>query len=186
VAINSIKPTILIGVSTVGKTFTRAVVEAMSQLNKRPIVFALSNPTEKAECTADEAYRWSRGNAIYAAGVQFAPVQYEGRTFLPGQANNFYIFPAVGLAIYVTNAKRVTDEMFIEAAKATADQVSDQQREMGLMFPPQSDVLETEIRTAERIAKIIFDRNLARVERPRDINEWLRAQLYRPEYASQA
>jgi len=186
VAINSIKPTILIGVSTVGKTFTRAVVEAMSQLNKRPIVFALSNPTEKAECSADEAYRWSRGKAIYAAGVQFAPVQYEGRTFLPGQANNFYIFPAVGLAIYVTNAKRVTDEMFIEAAKATAEQVSDQQREMGLMFPPQSDVLETEIRTAERVVKIIFDRNLARVERPRDINGWLRAQLYKPEYASQA
>ena len=186
VAIKSMKPTILIGVSTVGKTFTRAVVEAMSQLNKRPIVFALSNPTEKAECSADEAYRWSRGKAIYAAGVQFAPVQYEGRTFLPGQANNFYIFPAVGLAIYVTNAKRVTDEMFIEAAKSTAEQVSDQQREMGLMFPPQSNVLETEIRTAERVAKIIFDRNLARVERPRDINGWLRAQLYRPEYASQA
>ena len=76
--------------------------------------------------------------------------------------------------------------MFIEAAKATAEQVSDQQREMGLMFPPQSDVLETEIRTAERVVKIIFDRNLARVERPRDINGWLRAQLYKPEYASQA
>jgi len=185
-AINSIKPTILIGVSTVGKTFTQAVVEAMSRLNERPIIFALSNPTEKAECSPDEAYKWSRGKAIYAAGVQFAPVQYEGKTFLPGQANNFYIFPAVGLAIYVTNAKRVTDEMFIEAAKATADQVSDQQREMGLMFPPQSDVLESEIRTAERVAKVIFDRNLARVERPRDINGWLRAQLYRPEYASQA
>jgi malate dehydrogenase (oxaloacetate-decarboxylating)(NADP+) len=185
-AINSIKPTILIGVSTVGRTFTRAVVEAMSRLNERPIIFALSNPTEKAECSPDEAYKWSRGKAIYAAGVQFAPVQYEGRTFLPGQANNFYIFPAVGLAIYVTNAKRVTDEMFIEAAKATADEVSDQQREMGLMFPPQSGVLESEIRTAERVAKIIFDRNLARVERPQDINGWLRAQLYRPEYASQA
>jgi len=185
-AINSIKPTILVGVSTVGKTFTRAVVEAMSQLNKRPIVFALSNPTEKAECTADEAYRWSSGSAIYAAGVQFAPVQYEGRTFLPGQANNFYIFPAIGLAIYATNAKRVTDEMFIEAAKATADQVTDQQREMGLMFPPQSDVLETEIRTAELVAMMIFDRNLARVERPQDIKGWIREQLYRPEYAPQA
>ena len=93
VAINSIKPTILIGVSTVGKTFTRAVVEAMSQLNERPIVFALSNPTEKAECTADEAYRWSRGNAIYAAGVQFAPVQYEGRTFCRDRRTTFTFSP---------------------------------------------------------------------------------------------
>jgi malate dehydrogenase (oxaloacetate-decarboxylating)(NADP+) len=182
-AINSIKPTILIGVSTVGKAFTRAVIEAMSKLNERPIVFALSNPTEKAECSAEEAYKWSQGKAIYAAGVQFPPVQYDGKTFLPGQANNFYVFPAVGLAIFATNTNRVTDEMFIEAAKATADQVTDQQREMGMMFPPQSNVLETEIRTAERVAKIIFDRDLARVERPTDINTWLRERLYKPEYA---
>lgn len=182
-AINSIKPTILIGVSTVGKSFTQPVVEAMSKLNERSIIFALSNPTEKAECSPEEAYRWSRGKAIYAAGVQFPPVQYDGRTFLPGQANNFYVFPAVGLAIYATGAKRVTDEMFIEAARATADQVSDQQREMGLLFPPQSNILETEIRTAERVAKIIFDRDLARAQRPADINHWLRSQLYKPEYA---
>jgi malate dehydrogenase (oxaloacetate-decarboxylating)(NADP+) len=185
-AINSIKPTALVGVSTVGKTFTKAVVEAMSQLNERPIIFALSNPTEKAECTAEEAYTWSRGKAIYAAGVQFPPVQYDGKTFLPGQANNFYVFPAVGLAIHATNPRRVTDEMFIEAARSTADAVSDDQREMGLLFPPQSNVLETEVRTAERVAKIIFDRGLARVERPADIDAWLRAQLYKPEYAGQA
>ncbi len=181
-AINSIKPTVLIGVSTVGRTFTQPVVEAMSKLNQRPIIFALSNPTERAECTAEQAYTWSRGKAIYAAGVQFPPVQYEGKTFLPGQANNFYVFPAVGLAIYATNAKRVTDEMFIEAAKATADQVTDQQREQGMVFPPQSNILETEIRTAERVAAVVFERNLARVERPKDINSWLRAMLYKPEY----
>ena len=184
-AINSIKPTILVGVSTIGRTFTQAVVEAMSRLNKRPIIFALSNPTEKAECTPEEAYTWSRGTAIYAAGVQFPPVQYDGQTFLPGQANNFYVFPAVGLAIYATKAKRVTDEMFIEAARAVAEQVSDKQREMGLLFPPQSNVLEAEVRTAERVAKLIFDRNFARVDRPADINAWLRSQLYKPEYNSQ-
>jgi malate dehydrogenase (oxaloacetate-decarboxylating)(NADP+) len=184
-AINSIKPTILIGVSTVGKTFTQTVVETMSKLNQRPIIFALSNPTEKAECSAEEAYTWSKGKAIYAAGVQFPPVQYNGKTFLPGQANNFYVFPAVGLAIYATKTKRVTDEMFIEAAKAVADQVSDQQREMGLLFPPQSNVLEAEIQTAERVAKIIFDRSFARVQRPKDINAWLRKQLYKPDYGWQ-
>jgi len=185
-AIRSIEPTILIGVSTVGKTFTKAVIEAMSKRNDRPIIFALSNPTEKAECSAEEAYTWSGGKAIYAAGVQFPPVQYNGKTFLPGQANNFYVFPAVGLAIYATNAKRVTDEMFIEAAKAVADQVTDHQREMGLLFPPQSNVLEAEIRTAERVVKIIFDRDLARVGKPTDVNAWLRKQLYKPEYAAQS
>jgi malate dehydrogenase (oxaloacetate-decarboxylating)(NADP+) len=183
-AINSIEPTILIGVSTAGKAFTRAVVEAMCKLNERPIIFALSNPTDHAECTAEEAYTWSRGKAIYAAGVQFPPVHYNGKTFLPGQANNFYVFPAIGLAIYATNAKRVTDEMFLEAAKATADQVTDQQREQGLLFPPQSNILETEIRTAERVAAIVFERNLARVERPKNINSWLRALVYKPEYAA--
>jgi malate dehydrogenase (oxaloacetate-decarboxylating)(NADP+) len=180
--INSVKPTILIGVSTVGKSFTRPVVEAMSRLNERPIIFALSNPTEKAECTPEEAYTWSHGKAIYAAGVQFAPVHYNGKTLLPGQANNFYIYPAIGLAVYATNPKRVTDEMFIEAAKATADEVTDQEREQGLMFPVQSNILEAEVRTAQRIVALIFQRNLARVNRPNDINSWLRAMLYKPEY----
>src|SRR5262249_12324303 len=122
-AIESIKPTTIIGVSTVGGTFTQKVVEAMSRINERPVILALSNPTEKAECTPEQPYPWSKGKAIYAAGVQSPPVRYNGQTFLPGQANNFYIFPAVGMAIFATQAKRVTDEMFIEAGQAVADQV---------------------------------------------------------------
>ncbi len=121
-AIESIKPTTIIGVSTVGGTFTQKVIEAMSRINERPVVLALSNPTEHAECTAEQAYTWSKGKAIYAAGVQFPPVHFNGQTFLPGQANNFYIFPAVGMAIFATQASRVTDEMFIEAARAVAEQ----------------------------------------------------------------
>jgi malate dehydrogenase (oxaloacetate-decarboxylating)(NADP+) len=116
-AIESIKPTTIIGVSTIGGALTQKVVEGMSRINGRPVILALSNPTEHAECTAEQAYTWSKGKAIYAAGVQFAPVHYNGQTFLPGQANNFYIFPAVGMAIFATQAKRVSDEMFIEAAK---------------------------------------------------------------------
>ena len=183
-AIESIRPSILIGVSTVGKAFTKAVIETMSRINERPIIFALSNPTERAECTPEEAYKWSLGKAIYAAGVQFPPVHYDGDTFLPGQANNFYIYPAIGLAVYATHAKRVTDEMFIEAARATADQVNDKQLKMGLPFPPQSNILETEVQTAEQVAALVFERNLARINPPpnRDINEWLRSMLYKPEY----
>lgn len=146
------------------------------------MIFALSNPTELAECTPEEAYRWSRGKAIYAAGVQFPPVHLNGEVFLPGQANNFYIYPAVGLAVYATRAKRFTDEMFIEAAKATAEQVTDDQLAKGMLFPPQSKILETEVRTAERIATLIFDRNQAGVDRPGDIGTWLRDMLYQPEY----
>jgi len=181
-AINSIKPNILIGVSTVGKAFNQAVVKAMSEINHRPIIFALSNPTEHAECKAEEAYRWSDGRAIYAAGVQFPPVHYNGDIFLPGQANNFYIYPAIGFAAYATRTKRVTDEMFIAAAKATADQVTDEQLKKGLLFPAQSNILETEVRTAVQIATLVFKRNLARVDQPKDINAWLQKMLYKPQY----
>jgi malate dehydrogenase (oxaloacetate-decarboxylating)(NADP+) len=183
-AIESIKPTAIIGVSTVGKTFTRQVVEAMSRLNDRPIIFALSNPTEHAECTPEEAYTWSKGKALYAAGVQFPPVSYGGQTFLPGQANNFYIFPAVGMAIYATQAKRVTDEMFIESARALADQVTPGQLAQGLLYPPQSDILETEIKVAARVAKVVFDSDHARVARPADCEEFIRSHVYKPEYRS--
>jgi malate dehydrogenase (oxaloacetate-decarboxylating)(NADP+) len=182
--IESIKPTAIIGVSTVGNTFTREVIEAMSRINDRPIIFALSNPTEHAECTPQAAYEWSRGKALYAAGVQFPPVSYGGQTFLPGQANNFYIFPAVGMAIYATQPKRVSDEMFIEAAHALADQVTPAELEQGLLFPPQSNILETEIKVAARVAKVVFDSNLASVPRPADCEAFIRSHVYKPQYPS--
>ena len=185
-AIESIKPTAILGVSTVGKTFTRDVVEAMSRQNKRPIIFALSNPTDHAECSAEEAYHWSNGAALFAAGVQFAPVSLKGTTLAPGQANNFYIFPAVGMAIYATQTKRVTDEMFIEAAHALADQMTPEQLEQGTLFPPQSNILETEIKVAARVAKVVFDSNLARVPRPTDYEAFVRGHVYKPEYAKLA
>jgi malate dehydrogenase (oxaloacetate-decarboxylating)(NADP+) len=181
-AIKSIKPTTIIGVSTVGGAFTKQVVQAMSEINARPVILALSNPTEHAECTAAQAYSWSKGKAIYAAGVQFPPVRLDGQTFLPGQANNFYIFPAVGMAIYATEAKRVTDDMFIEAAKAVADQVPDLLLKQGLLYPLQSNILETEIKTAARVAKLVFDSGLARVDRPPDIEAFIRSHVYKPDY----
>ena len=181
-AIKSIKPTTIIGVSTVGGAFTKQVVEAMSEINERPVILALSNPTEHAECTPEQAYSWSKGKAIYAAGVQFPPVCLDGQTFLPGQANNFYIFPAVGMAIYATEAKRVTDDMFIEAAHAVADQVPDTLLKQGLLYPLQSNILETEIKTAARVAKLVFDSNLARVDRPAHMEAFIRGHVYMPAY----
>jgi malate dehydrogenase (oxaloacetate-decarboxylating)(NADP+) len=181
-AIESIKPTTIIGVSTIGGAFTKEVVEAMTRINGRPIILALSNPTEHAECTAEQAYTWSGGKAIYAAGVPFPPVHLNGQTFLPGQANNFYIFPAVGMAIYATQAKRVSDEMFIEAAKAVADQVAPELLKQGLLYPLQANILETEIKTAARVAKLVFDSGLATVERPADMEAFIRQHVYTPSY----
>jgi len=181
-AIESIKPTTIIGVSTIGGAFTQQVIESMSRINKRPVILALSNPTEHAECTPEQAYTWSNGQAIYAAGVQFPPVHYEGQTFLPGQANNFYIFPAVGMAIFATQAKRVTDEMFIEAGQAVADQVPTDLLNQGLLYPLQANILESEIQTAARVAKLVFDSGLARVPRPTDLVEFIREHVYKPEY----
>jgi malate dehydrogenase (oxaloacetate-decarboxylating)(NADP+) len=185
-AIESIKPTTIIGVSTVGGTFTQNVVESMSRINERPVILALSNPTDHAECTAEQAYTWSSGKAIYAAGVQFPPVHLGGRTFLPGQANNFYVFPAIGMAVFATQAARVTDEMFIEGARAVADQVPSELLNQGLLFPLQSNILETEIQTAARIAKLVFDSGLARVDRPADMVAFIRRHVYKPAYASAA
>jgi malate dehydrogenase (oxaloacetate-decarboxylating)(NADP+) len=185
-AIESIKPTTIIGVSTIGGAFTQKVVESMSKINDRPVILALSNPTEHAECTPQQAYTWSKGKAIYAAGVQFAPVHLNGQTFLPGQANNFYIFPAVGMAIFATQAKRVTDEMFIEAGQAVADQVPPELLRQGLLYPLQSNILEIEIQTAARVAKLVFDAGLARVERPADMVAFIRKHVYKPEYANEA
>ena len=185
-AIESIKPTTIIGVSTIGGAFTQKVVETMSRINDRPVILALSNPTEHAECTPEQAYNWSKGKAIYAAGVQFAPVHLNGQTFLPGQANNFYIFPAVGMAIFATQATRVTDEMFIEAGQAVADQVPSELLKQGLLYPLQSDILEIEIQTAARVAKLVFDAGLARVERPADMVEFIRKHVYKPEYTLEA
>jgi malate dehydrogenase (oxaloacetate-decarboxylating)(NADP+) len=185
-AIESIKPTTIIGVSTIGGAFKQRVIEAISRINERPIVLALSNPTEKAECTPEQAYTWSKGKAIYAAGVQFPPVHLNGQTFLPGQANNFYIFPAVGMAIFATQASRVTDEMFIEAAYGVAHQVQPALLKQGLLYPLQSRVLETEIQTAARVAKLVFDSGLARVSRPADMVAFIRGHVYKPEYASLA
>ena len=185
-AIESIKPTTIIGVSTIGGAFNQKVIEAMSRINERPIVLALSNPTEKAECTPEQAYTWSKGKAIYAAGVQFPPVHLNGQTFLPGQANNFYIFPAVGMAIFATQAARVTDEMFIEAAYGVADQVQPELLKQGLLYPLQSNILETEIQTAARVTKLVFDSGLARVPRPADMVAFIRGHVYKPEYASLA
>jgi malate dehydrogenase (oxaloacetate-decarboxylating)(NADP+) len=183
-AIEAIQPTGIIGVSTVPKLFNQAVVEAMARINKRPIIFPYSNPTSRSECTAEEAYKWSGGRAIFASGSPFPPVELGGQKFIPGQGNNVYIFPAMGMAVLATEAKRVTQGMFICAAKAVAEQVTDADLAFGLIYPPQSHILDASLHTAARIAEYVFDQGLASVPQPKDIEAHVRAAAYRPVYAS--
>jgi malate dehydrogenase (oxaloacetate-decarboxylating)(NADP+) len=183
-AIESIKPTAIVGVSTAAGAFNQPVIEAMARVNRHPIIFSLSNPTSRSECTAQEAYDWSEGRAVFASGSPFPPVQSGGRTLVPGQCNNMYVFPAIGLAVYATKATRVTDEMFIAAARAVAERVTMAELDVGLIYPPQSAIFKTELHVAERVAAVIFTRGLARVTEPKDLHAFIEAQVYRPEYRS--
>jgi malate dehydrogenase (oxaloacetate-decarboxylating)(NADP+) len=183
-AVEALRPTGIIGVCTVPKLFTREVIEAMAKINERPIIFPYSNPTSRSECTAEEAYRWSGGRAVFASGSPFPPVEIAGQRFVPGQGNNVYIFPAMGMAVFATEATRVTEHMFIVAAQAVAEQVTEENLAMGLIYPPQSRILEASLHVAERIAAYIFDHGLARVRRPDDVGALIRARVYRPVYAA--
>ena len=181
-AIESVKPTAIIGVSTVAKAFNQRVIEAMARINQRPIIFPYSNPTSHSECTAEEAYRWSEGRAVFASGSPFPPVRWRDRTFVPGQGNNVYIFPAIGMAIYATRAKLITDEMFVAAAHAVAERVTKAELDVGLIYPPQSEILKTELYAAQHVAEVIFMDGLARVPQPKDIGAFIQSQTYKPEY----
>ncbi|MEI9424138.1 NAD-dependent malic enzyme [Mesorhizobium sp. Cs1299R1N1] len=185
-AVKALRPTGIIGVSTTPNLFDQQVIEAMAEINERPIVFPYSNPTSRSECTAAEAYGWSQGRAVFASGSPFPPVEIDGRRFVPGQGNNVYIFPAIGLAVFATDATRVTEDMFIIAAKAVAEQVGEEHLATGLIYPPQSRILEASLHVAERIAAYIFDQGLAKVPRPNDIGALISACAYRPIYSDEA
>jgi malate dehydrogenase (oxaloacetate-decarboxylating)(NADP+) len=159
--VRKIKPTAIVGVSTTPGLFTKEVIELMAKINQHPLVFPLSNPTSQEECTAKEAYEYSNGTALFAAGVLFAPVSYKDKTFYPAQANNLWIYPAVGMAVCATEATRVTDEMFLVAAKTLAAQLTDQQIKSGMLFPPISEILNVAIKISAAVAQVIFDHGLA-------------------------
>ncbi len=181
-AVKALKPTGIIGVSAVPKLFNREVIETMAELNRRPIIFPYSNPTSRSECSAEEAYRWSDGRVIFASGSPFPPVDIGGRRFVPNQGNNVYIFPAMAIALFATEAKRVTDDMFLTAAQAIAEQVSEESLAAGLIYPPRERILNASLHVAERVATCIFDHGLARVTRPDDVGALIRARAYRPVY----
>jgi malate dehydrogenase (oxaloacetate-decarboxylating)(NADP+) len=182
-AVKALKPTAIIGASAAPGLFTREVIEEMSRLNERPIVFALSNPTSKAECTAEQAYEWSDGRALFASGSPFAPVTLpDGRHFVPRQGNNAYIFPGVGLALVVVGATRVTDAMFLTAARALAKCTTDADLAQGSLYPPLSGVRDVSARIAVEVAEVAYRDGIAELERPGDLAATIRAEMYDPRY----
>jgi malate dehydrogenase (oxaloacetate-decarboxylating)(NADP+) len=181
-AVKQLRPTAMIGISGRTGKFTEEVVRAMAEINDRPIIFALSNPTSKAECTAEQAYNWSDGRAIFASGSPFQPVQLENRTFVPGQGNNAYVFPGVGLGAVVSRAHRITDEMFLAAARTLADQVTDSDLELGRIFPPLSRIREVSALIAREVAAIAYRRGLTDREEPQDILADIHKQMFQPLY----
>ncbi len=178
-AVNGLRPTILIGVSGQSGAFTQPVLEAMANINERPVIFALSNPTSKAECTAEQAYRRTNGTAVFAGGSPFAPVEFDGRTFIPGQGNNTYIFPGVGLGVLATGADRITDDMFLAAARALADHVSESHLATGRIFPPLEEIRDVSAAVAAGVVNVARQQSAQAPTTP----EQMRALMYVPDYS---
>ena len=182
--IERLQATGVIGVSGAGGTFTQQVIETISRLNKRPIIFALSNPTQMSECTAEQAYRWSEGRAIFASGSPFPPVALNGRTYVPGQGNNSYIFPGVGLGVVASGARVITEEMFFEASRALAHEVTEADLNQGLIYPPLQRIRDVSLSLATAVAEVAYEKGLAETPRPSDLRGYIRSQMYDPIYKS--
>jgi malate dehydrogenase (oxaloacetate-decarboxylating)(NADP+) len=185
-AVEALGPTVIIGAAGAGPMFTREVIETMCKNNERPIVFALSNPTSKAECTALDAYTWSSGRAIFASGSPFDPVVLDGKRLVPGQGNNAYIFPGVGLGVIASGARLVTDEMFFAAAKTLAAEVSDADRAEGRIFPPLAQVRRVSLAIACAVAEVAYAGGLATKAAPADLRAHVASLMYEPVYPSYA
>jgi malate dehydrogenase (oxaloacetate-decarboxylating)(NADP+) len=183
-AIRTLKPTGIIGVAAVGGTFTREVLEEMGRINTRPIVFALSNPTSQSECTAEEAYRWTGGRALFACGSPFDPVTIDGKTFVPRQGNNSYIFPGIGLGAVASGTRRITDEVFMAAAYKLAHLVTESDLNQGSLYPALSRTREVSAHIGAAVAEEAYGRKLTDQKKPADIMAAVEAQMYEPVYSS--
>lgn len=181
-AIRVMRPTALIGACGQAQAFTRPVIEAMAGMNGRPVIFALSNPTSKAECTAQQAYEWTGGRAVFASGSPFDPVVVKGRRYDPGQGNNAYIFPGIGLGVTACEARHITDEMFTAAAKALAASVTEEDLDAGRVYPSLERIRDVSVAIAAAVSEIAFKQRLARRARPSDLPAFLRASMFEPNY----
>jgi malate dehydrogenase (oxaloacetate-decarboxylating)(NADP+) len=183
-AIETLRPTGIIGASAQHAAFTQEVIEVMARINERPIVFALSNPTSKSECTAEQVYQWTGGRGVFASGSPFGPVTINSKTFKPGQSNNAYIFPGVGFGVVVAAARLITNEMFYAAARALANQVKEEDLKVGRLYPQLSHIREVTAHIALAVAEVAWNQDLATVPRPENTLEFVKSKMYQPVYQS--
>jgi malate dehydrogenase (oxaloacetate-decarboxylating)(NADP+) len=181
-ALDSIKPNVLVGATGTPGTFTQAIVERLVSFHERPAIFALSNPTANAECTAEQAYTWSKGKAIFCSGSPFAPVDLNGQVFRPGQGNNAYIFPGIGLGAIACRLSSITDDMFLEAAKTLANMVTEQDLSHGTMYPRLTEIRKVSLAIAVAVAKKAFQKGLAQIPEPENISNFISEMIYQPGY----
>jgi len=181
-AIKSIKPQVLIGATGAPGTFTQEVVQLMAEINPRPVIFALSNPTSRAECTAEQAYEWSEGRAIFASGSPFSAVAFQGKTYRPGQGNNAYVFPGIGLGAIACNARIISDEMFLAAARTLAQMVSESDLAEGAIYPPLTDIRKVSLAIAVAVAEKAYEQNLASDPESADLQQSIAESMYDPTY----
>jgi len=181
-AIKTLKPTAIIGVAAVGGAFTPEVLQTMARLNEQPIVFALSNPTSKSECSAEHAYRHTGGRALFACGSPFDPVKLDGKTFVPRQGNNSYIFPGVGLGVIASGSRLVTAEMFMAAAHTLANSVSEGDLKQGSLYPSLPRIREVSAQIGAAVANVAYQRGLAAGPPPNDLIGFIQSQMYDAHY----
>jgi malic enzyme len=181
-AVANARPTILIGTSGTADQFTEPVVRTMAANNERPIIFPLSNPTSKAECTAEQAIHWSEGRAIVATGSPFDPVDYDGVRHRIGQGNNSFIFPGVGLGAWVASARMVTDGMFLDAAKALAEKVTDEDLRETAVYPELTRIRECSHAVACAVVRRAVEEGQSDVRLLENLEERVTKAMWVPEY----
>eukprot|EP00879_Flechtneria_rotunda_P001497 GHRR01001653.1.p1 GENE.GHRR01001653.1~~GHRR01001653.1.p1 ORF type:complete len:385 (+),score=134.68 GHRR01001653.1:1139-2293(+) len=170
-AIEQLKPTALVGVSTIAKAFNEEILKALYKLNERPIIFPLSNPTSKSECTYQEAFKWTEGKVLFASGSPFDPItDNEGIVHYPAQANNAYIFPAVGYAAVLARSKEITDEMFVLSAEVLSQMTDMQELEQGRLFPPFQNIRAISKVLTARVAEHMVETGLGTP--PEGVKDW--------------
>ncbi|CAM1342377.1 NAD-dependent malic enzyme [Tenacibaculum amylolyticum] len=181
-AIDAVKPHVLIGATGSPGTFTQEVIEHMTSINERPVIFALSNPTSKAECTAEQAYTWSEGKAVFSSGSPFGKVIFKGKEFYPGQGNNAYIFPGLGLGALAIQARIIPDELFLVAAKTLAKLVTDKNISEGALYPRLTEIRSLSLSIAIAVAEKAYELDIAGIEKPKDLQQFIESKVFDPKY----
>jgi malate dehydrogenase (oxaloacetate-decarboxylating)(NADP+) len=180
--VRQVKPTVLIGVSKQAGSFSEEVIKEMQSHVTRPLIMALSNPTSKSECTAEQAFRWTAGKALFASGSPFSPVTLAGKVFVPGQGNNMYIFPGVGLGAILCHTGQVTNSMFYTAAKTLSEQVTFDELEVGKLYPDLKTIRDISAQIAVAVCEVAFEEKLAQIERPLDLLSFVKQRMFLPHY----